>query len=113
MSTSSKNMSQKIRGQLWIHYQGQTYVYDGPQESRSRQKKNAAATGDIVSPMPGKITKILKQAGDGVSVGQAVIVMEAMKMEYTLKASVDGAIETLNCKVGDQVVLGKTLAKIK
>lgn len=113
MSVFNKNQSQKLRGQLWIHFQGQTYVYEGPQESRARQKKNAAATGDIVSPMPGKVTKILKLVGDSVSAGQAVIVMEAMKMEYTLKASVDGIIETLNCHVGDQVVLGKTLAKIK
>jgi biotin carboxyl carrier protein len=63
--------------------------------------------------MPGKVTKILLPIDAAVTAGQAVLVMEAMKMEYTLKAEVAGTIETIDCLAGDQVVLGKTLVKIK
>ncbi len=63
--------------------------------------------------MPGKVTKIQKNIGDAVSAGDVVIVMEAMKMEYTLKAHVNGKVEVMNCKAGDQVTLGKLLAQIK
>lgn len=113
MSVIVKNQSQMLRGQLWIHFQGQTFLYDGPQSNQSRNQKASVATGDIASPMPGKVTKILKNMGESVSVGQAVIVMEAMKMEYTLKATAEGVVESLHCQVGDQVALGKILAKIK
>ena len=62
--------------------------------------------------MPGKITKVFKQMGDQVKAGDAMIVMEAMKMEYTLKADVDGSIQKIDCQVGDQVALGKILLVI-
>ncbi|MNU08488.1 2-oxoglutarate carboxylase large subunit [compost metagenome] len=63
--------------------------------------------------MPGKVTKLLLGVGSAVQAGQAVLVMEAMKMEYTLKSEIAGTIETIECAAGDQVVLGKTLVKIK
>jgi biotin carboxyl carrier protein len=63
--------------------------------------------------MPGKVTKILLTPGSAVEVGQAVLVMEAMKMEYTLKAEIAGEVESVNCAVGEQVALGKALVKIK
>ncbi len=67
----------------------------------------------MISPMPGKITKILLSEGSDVQIGQAVLVMEAMKMEYTLKAEVAGTVEGIHCAVGEQVALGKALVKIK
>lgn len=108
-----KNQSQFVRGQLWVHFDGQTFIFENPQSSRTRSKKKSLVTGDVASPMPGKITKILKNKGDKVGAGEAIIVMEAMKMEYTLKASIDGVIEELLCQINDQVTLGKVLAKIK
>ena len=62
--------------------------------------------------MPGKVTKILVNTDQEISKGQAVLVMEAMKMEYTLKAEIAGKIGQIECQVGDQVVLGKLLVKI-
>lgn len=108
-----QNQTQMIKGQMWVYFEGKTFIYEGPQSSSGAKKKASVAGGDIISPMPGKITKIQKTLGDAVSSGDVVIVMEAMKMEYTLKAHVAGTIEKLNCKVGDQVTLGKLLAQIK
>jgi acetyl/propionyl-CoA carboxylase alpha subunit len=106
--------AQNIRGVLWVHVQGRTFIYESEsQKKRARSKSAAGATGLITSPMPGKVTKILKVVGDIVSTGDAILVMEAMKMEYTLKADINGKLKILNCKVGEQVALGKKLAQIE
>lgn len=105
---------QKIGTQLWVYHQGQVFVHPAQaQIQKNRKNSEEAATGIILAPMPGKITKILKKNLDMVNKGDSLIVMEAMKMEYTLKAEVNGQVEQLLCQVGDQVVLGKKLAQIK
>ncbi|MGZ5279078.1 MAG: acetyl-CoA carboxylase biotin carboxyl carrier protein subunit [Pseudobdellovibrionaceae bacterium] len=109
-----KNTAQMVKGQLWVHFDGRTFIYENPAQKKFGSKgAGKAKSGDLLSPMPGKVTKLLKKAGDKVAVGEVVLVMEAMKMEYTLKADVAGEITDLACKVGDQVALGKLLAKIK
>jgi geranyl-CoA carboxylase alpha subunit len=45
----------------------------------------------------------LVQAGDAVSAGQTLVVLEAMKMEHQLKAGIDGVVETVSAVPGDQV----------
>lgn len=103
-----------IDGQLWIKYKDETFTFDS-NTTGSRRKKSAAAKSshDIAAPMPGKITKIFAQTGQKMSVGQAVIVMEAMKMEYTLKSEVDALVEKISCQIGDQVKLGQNLVQFE
>lgn len=107
-------LAQYVKGQLWIHYQGRNFIYE-PEEKKqfSRSASGVVRTGDILAPMPGKVTKIFKKPGESVQKSEAIVVMEAMKMEYTLKSEVDGQLESVECQIGDQVVLGKCLAKIK
>jgi 3-methylcrotonyl-CoA carboxylase alpha subunit len=73
---------------------------------------DGAAEGRLTAPMPGKVIALLVQAGQAVSAGQAVAVMEAMKMEHTLHAPRDGTVEELLYAVGDQVVEGAELIKL-
>lgn len=108
-----KNTFQMVKGQLWIHFQGRTFIYEGSKKQFGKKSKQKDSAGELFSPMPGKITKVLKNQGDQVQQGEVVLVMEAMKMEYTLKSDVAGLIEQMNCQVGDQVALGKLLVKIK
>jgi len=106
--------AQYVKGQLWIHVNGRTFVHEGGSKKATQSKGSSQKkTGDVSAPMPGKVTKILKNKGELVKAGEMVLVMEAMKMEYSLKADVDGVIEAIHCQVGDQVALGKLLAKIK
>lgn len=106
--------AQWIAGQLWIHLNGKTFVYESEAEKKREKKKHSAGhAGDLLAPMPGKVTKVLGQVGEQVQKGEPILVMEAMKMEYTLKAEGPGFIEAVHCKVGDQVTLGKVLVKIK
>lgn len=106
--------AQLIKGTLWVHYNGRTFTTETGSGQKSRKKAGVAGSSDqVVAPMPGKVTKILANAGTVVKAGQAILVMEAMKMEYTLKAEIAGEIDSIHCTVGEQVALGKSLVRIK
>ena len=68
--------------------------------------------GRLAAPMPGKVIALLVKAGDPVTQGQAVAVMEAMKMEHTLAAPHDGRVAELLYAVGDQVAEGAELLRL-
>jgi 3-methylcrotonyl-CoA carboxylase alpha subunit len=70
----------------------------------------ATAGGRIVAPMPGTVTRILAEPGVGLQRGAPLIVLEAMKMEHTLRAPADGRVKALKCAVGDFVQEGAELA---
>jgi len=101
-----------VAGKLWIHFNGRTVCVETEERINRNQKKKTKNLG-VVAPMPGKVTKILKATGDQVVTGDPILVMEAMKMEYTLKSDKDGQLKEIFCKVGDQVPLGKLLAKVE
>ena len=69
-----------------------------------------AAASRIVAPMPGTVTRILAEAGADLPRGAPLIVLEAMKMEHTLRAPSDGRLKALKCAVGDVVQEGTELA---
>eukprot|EP00924_Labyrinthula_sp_SR-Ha-C_P001545 maker-scaffold_18-snap-gene-1.3-mRNA-1 protein AED:0.04 eAED:0.04 QI:70/1/1/1/1/1/6/182/730 len=75
---------------------------------------NASASSEnIITPMPGKITKVNFKEGDEVKEGDLVIVMEAMKMEHQIKAEKDGIVTGLKFEVGSFVQGQQVLCKIK
>ena len=65
--------------------------------------------GRLSAPMPGRVVQLLVGAGDAVSQGQALIVIEAMKMEHTIAAPRDGTVEAVRYAVGDLVEEGSEL----
>lgn len=70
------------------------------------------SAGNILAPMPGKILDILITAGDEISAGQPLLILEAMKMENEIKAVSDGIIGALHVKKGDNVEKNQTLLEI-
>ncbi len=70
----------------------------------------AAAASRIVAPMPGTVTRILAEPGVDLPRGAPLLVLEAMKMEHTLRAPADGRVKALKCAVGDFVQEGTELA---
>ncbi|MDT9000725.1 acetyl/propionyl/methylcrotonyl-CoA carboxylase subunit alpha [Paucibacter sp. APW11] len=72
----------------------------------------AAEGGRLTAPMPGKLVAFLAQPGDKVSKGQALAVMEAMKMEHTINAPRDGVVAELLFAVGDQIGDGAELLRL-
>ena len=71
-----------------------------------------AESGRLTAPMPGKVVSFAIKAGDKVTKGQALAVMEAMKMEHTIAAPADGVVVELLYAPGDQVAEGAELLKI-
>lgn len=81
------------------------------EEVRSRGKKTQHP-GSMLSPMPGKILKVMVKNGDQVEVGTPLLVLEAMKMEHTIKSNAKGIVEQIKFGVGDQVSGGVELVQI-
>jgi 3-methylcrotonyl-CoA carboxylase alpha subunit len=71
-----------------------------------------AEGGRLTAPMPGKVVSFAVSAGDKVTKGQVLAVMEAMKMEHTIAAPVDGVVAELLYAPGDQVADGAELLKL-
>ena len=71
------------------------------------------AAGRLTAPMPGKLVALHVKAGDTVKAGQALAVMEAMKMEHTLNSPRDGKVAELLYAVGDQLSDGAELLRLE
>jgi biotin carboxyl carrier protein len=92
-----------------------TAVVRDPRSYRSRRNRPEGAQGaqKIAAPMPGRVVRILAQVGTAVEAGQAVLVIEAMKMQNELKAPKKGKVTKLNVKEGVAVEAGQTLAEVE
>jgi 3-methylcrotonyl-CoA carboxylase alpha subunit len=77
------------------------------------KKQAMVSEGSLLSPMPGKIFKVMKKAGESVKKDEAILIMEAMKMEHTIRAVKEGVIKTIFFKEGEQVVGGAQLCEIE
>jgi biotin carboxyl carrier protein len=86
-----------------------------PKRLRSGESSAAHDSGaaEIVSPMPGKIVRVLVEAGAMVEAGAGVIVVEAMKMQNEMKAPKAGVVISINAKEGATVNAGDVLAVIE
>ena len=86
-----------------------------PQAAGASTELASAVEGDITevtSQMPGVIFKQLVKKGDRVRAGEAILILEAMKMEMEVASPADGHISEISVGVGDQVATGQILAKI-
>ena len=81
---------------------------------KSAKSAVAGATeNDIVASLPGAVHKILVSAGDHVKKGQAIVVLEAMKMEIEVKAPKDGIIGSIEVSKGQSVANNQVVARFK
>jgi 3-methylcrotonyl-CoA carboxylase alpha subunit len=108
------------RWTLSVHAIGESFTVFGPQGSLTVQQIDALAhsgdtgshAGSLAAPMPGKVVSFAVKVGDAVTAGQAVAVMEAMKMEHTLAAPRAGTVAELLYAPGDQVGEGAELLRL-
>ena len=77
-----------------------------------RRDASAAAAGPLVAPMPGTVIVVAVESGDSVTAGQALLVVEAMKMEHPVVAPSDG-VAAVHVRVGEVVALGQPLATVE
>lgn len=82
--------------------EGKNALIEKVKRKRKGQSGNSSQK-TMLSPMPGKILKVLVKEGEQVVSGDSLVIMEAMKMEHTIKANTDGLIKTVLFNEGDQV----------
>ncbi len=89
----------------------------GPARARPRPAASSgsggAGDGTVTAPMQGTIVKVLVAPGDTVEIGQAVLVLEAMKMENHINAETAGTVAEIRVAAGDTVGPGDVLAVIE
>ena len=73
----------------------------------------AGAGKPVIAPLPGTINEIKVKVGDKVNAGDAVVILEAMKMQNNIEAETSGTITSINVNKGDAVMEGDTLVTIK
>jgi 3-methylcrotonyl-CoA carboxylase alpha subunit len=83
-----------------------------PVDALAHAGEAATEGGRLSAPMPGKVVSFAVKAGDKVCKGQALAVMEAMKMEHTIAAPADGTVAELLFAPGDQVAEGAELLRL-
>jgi propionyl-CoA carboxylase alpha chain len=71
------------------------------------------AEGSLLAPMPGSVIALRASTGESVTAGQAVVVIEAMKMQHTITAPHDGVVTEVPVTVGTQVAAGDVLAVVE
>ncbi|HEY2042368.1 MAG TPA: biotin carboxylase N-terminal domain-containing protein [Jatrophihabitans sp.] len=70
------------------------------------------APGSLLAPMPGTVVKVAAAVGDPVTAGQPLLWLEAMKMQHTVSAPVDGVVTEVSVRTGQQVDVGAVLAVV-
>ncbi|HXJ05743.1 MAG TPA: biotin/lipoyl-containing protein [Candidatus Acidoferrum sp.] len=92
-----------------------TAEVDDPRAWRGRQHGALETEGrqQVVAPMPGKVIRLLVQAGEKVEAGQGLLVVEAMKMQNEIRSPKNGIVERLQVKEGQPVNAGEVLAWVE
>ena len=95
-----------------VFLSGQSFAFDVPDVLASAAEDGAG--GDVVAaPMPGLVRAVMTHVGAEVAQGDPLLVLEAMKMEHTLRAPRDGVVAELLAAVGDQVSDGTILLALE
>jgi 3-methylcrotonyl-CoA carboxylase alpha subunit len=100
-----------------VHADGRTWVWcDGHQYVVADEGPGAQVRTDDVelqAPMPARVRSVAASHGQEVRAGQVLLVLEAMKMELSIRAPRDGVIRAIRCAVGDLVQPGAPLVEFE
>jgi acetyl-CoA/propionyl-CoA carboxylase biotin carboxyl carrier protein len=97
----------------WVGAGGQAWVFEEPDPSAARRSQLTARSATAISPMPGTVVAVAASSGEQVTAGQPLVIVEAMKMEHTVRAVADGVVTEILVGVGDRVALNQLLAVVE
>jgi propionyl-CoA carboxylase alpha chain len=89
---------------------GATTLVEQPRFPETQQQ---ATAGSLLAPMPGTVVRVEAQLGDSVHAGQVLVVLEAMKMEHSVRTPHEGTLARLNVSAGQSVDMGTVLAVVE
>ena len=97
---------------LWFHLGGYAVECRVLTSNRAPCGAVRPVQGDLATPMPGGVAQVLVRAGDTVTLGQPLVVIEAMKMEHVIRAPRAGRIRAVHVRPGEQVKGGTIVADL-
>jgi 3-methylcrotonyl-CoA carboxylase alpha subunit len=108
----------RVHGRVITDADGLTVFHNGRQHrfrviQHTLEEEESVATGSVTAPMPGRILSLSVAEGDRVERGTTLLVLEAMKMEHSLKAPGDGTVTEVRVGVDDLVQEGAELIRIE
>ncbi|WP_395606728.1 acetyl/propionyl/methylcrotonyl-CoA carboxylase subunit alpha [Pseudomonas sp. B22129] len=108
------------RSHLAVRSEGTVYLrWDGEMHAVSlfdpiaAVEANGAQQGGLTAPMNGSIVRVLVEIGQTVEAGTQLVVLEAMKMEHSIRAPRAGVIKALFCQEGEMVAEGSALVELE
>ena len=104
--------SETIAGTLVLFDRGNAWEVRRP-TTEGAQSVSASGDGSVLSPMPGLIALVDVEPGQKVAKGDRLVIVEAMKMEHSLRAPFDGVIEAVKVAVGSKVDEGQVVVAVK
>ena len=102
----------RFADQLAVFRNGRCDVFGVP-DPLAQDTAEAGGSDGVTAPMPGLVSQVIAVAGDTVAKGDALLILEAMKMEHTLRAPRDGTVAEVMCTPGDQVNDGMILLQME
>lgn len=97
---------------LYLQWQGRQYEVQAV-DPLALAGRHQAALGSLAAPMNGRVVSVLVDVGQRVEAGAALVVLEAMKMEHTVRAPGAGTVSTVLCAQGDKVSEGTVLVAVE
>ena len=112
VTDSGRRLAYSVRrgGMTWVFLDGRVFIIqpDDDRAGRARHHDEAA----LAAPMPATVVAINVMSGQHVKTGDALVVLEAMKMELAVTAPHDGCVRRVACRVGELVQPGVPLVEI-
>jgi biotin carboxyl carrier protein len=96
-------------GIRWIHVDGAVFELTQASSAVGHKRRSTGQHGSLSAPMPATVRRVLVAAGDHVTPGQSLLILEAMKMELPVRAGTGGSIRAIHCREGELVQPGVTL----
>jgi 3-methylcrotonyl-CoA carboxylase alpha subunit len=98
---------------VWVHWRGRAFALERLDQTRSAGAGGAEAAGGAHAPMPGVVVSLLVERGQAVREGDALLVIESMKLQTTICAAICGHVAELPFAVGQTFQRGAVLARVQ
>lgn len=96
----------------WAFWNGQVFRSRAPAPSPEKTGSASPSAQQLAAPMPATVVQVLVLPGAQVKKGQAVVILEAMKMELPVRSLADGTVTAVHCRGGDLVQADAVLVEI-